>query len=96
MTKRHTDGATGWMGIVRQDALLIRELQLLTGQVTYLATYETNSIEDGNSTDFDSDTGDEAARFMIDGGVFRTFEHPVASGAALANNDKFELGSYSV
>jgi IMP cyclohydrolase len=90
------NGEIAWMGIVRHDALLVREVQLSAGKAIYLATYEVNSIDDNLSTEFDASTAADAARFIIDGGVFSTFEHPVTGGAALAGSHNFHLGSYSV
>ena len=44
----------GYLGIVRRDALLVREFDLVPGQVRYLSTYEKNRPCDDQVTgDFD-------------------------------------------
>ena len=89
-------GDTGWLGIVRSDALVVKEVPLVAGHAVYLATYEADDVRDSQSSAFDAATAAEAARFMVDGGTFQELERPVASAAALAREGGFELGSYAV
>ena len=89
-------GDTGWLGIVRSDALVVKEVPLVAGHAVYLATYEADDVRDSQSSAFDAATAAEAARFMVDGGTFQELERPVASAVALAREGGFELGSYAV
>ena len=83
-----------WLAIVRHDALIVRQVPLTPGTAHYLATYEADDIRDEQTSDFDPQTPDETARFVVDGGAFASLQHPVASGAALATKGGFEFGTY--
>lgn len=89
-------GRTGWFGIIRKDALIVREVPLEPGRVSYLATYEADDIRDDQSSEFDASNADQAARFIIDRGTFVTLEKPITSAAALAGNHSFQLGKFVV
>ena len=89
-------GDSGWLGIVRRDALVVREAPLQAGTATYLATYEANDIRDTNRSEFDATSADAAARAVIYAGAFRQLEKPVTSAAALAGPEGFALGSHVV
>ena len=86
-------GDSGWLGIVRRDALVVKEVALVAGRALYLATYEADDVRESQASDFDAATAEEAARFVMDGGTFRELERPVASAAALAAEQGFKLGS---
>ena len=83
---------SGFLGIVRKDALLVREFILKPGDIRYLSTYEKNRPSDRQYSDaFDGACADCAAQYVIDGGIFAEFTHPVTSAAAFASGDGFEL-----
>ncbi|MDD3885491.1 MAG: IMP cyclohydrolase [Victivallaceae bacterium] len=82
----------GYLGIVRKDALLVREFTLKPGEVRYISTYEANKPSDQQfSAEFDGACADCAAQYVIDGGVFADFSNAVTSAAAMANGDGFDL-----
>ena len=88
----HRSEPRGFLGIVRRDALLIREVALKPGEAQYLSTYEKNAPCDSNCEPaFTARNADEAAQFVVDGGVFKEFTHAVTSAAAVAERDGFEL-----
>ncbi len=89
-------GDFGWLGIVRRDALVVKQVLLQAGKATYLATYEANDIQDTNWSMFDATSADGAAREIVDGGAFSQMEKPVTSAAALAGPEGFLLGSHVV
>ena len=89
-------GDTGWLGIVRRDALVVKEVALAPGRALYLATYEADDVRELQASDFDAATAVEAARFAVDGGAFRDMEKPVTSAAALAGAQGFTLGRHTV
>ena len=89
-------GDTAWLGVVRPDALVVKEVPLVAGRARYLATYEADDVRDGQESDFDARSAEASARFIVDGGVFATLERPVTSAAALANDAGFALGTYVV
>ncbi|MCQ2379639.1 MAG: IMP cyclohydrolase [Victivallaceae bacterium] len=87
------DRPVGYLGIVRRDAVLVREFSLRPGCAYYVSTYEKNRPADSNIDEsFDAQTAADAAAYAIGGGVFADFEKPVCSAAALANGDKFDFG----
>ncbi len=82
----------GYLGIIRKDAILIREFQLEAGQAYYLSTYEKCRPCDCNlEKEFHARTADEAAAHVVNGGVFATFENPVTSAAVIGTVDKVEF-----
>ena len=89
-------GDTGWLAIVRKNALIVREVALHAGQALYLATYEADDVRDTQMSSFDAKTAASAAEFVVSGGSFANLEKPVTSAAALVNNTGFALGTYIV
>ena len=89
-------GDTGWLGIVRRDALVVKEVPLHAGEAMYLATYEASDVQDSHRSEFDAASADDAARFIVEGGAFSRLEKPVTSAAALAGPRGFALGSHVV
>ena len=88
----HRTQPVGFLGIVRKDALLVRELALKPGEAYYLSTYEKNRPADANRDGaFDADNAEAAAQYVVDGGVFADFTHAVTSAAAVAEAGGFEL-----
>ena len=82
----------GYLGIVRRDALLVREFDLVPGRVRYLSTDEKNRPCDDQVTgDFDGTCAHCAVNYVVDGGIFADFTNPVTSAAAVAEGDGYEL-----
>lgn len=82
----------GYLGIIRSDAILVREFKLVPGEIRYLSTYEKNRPSDDQvSTNFAAPCVNCAAQYVIDGGIFADFSNPVTSAAALASEDGFDL-----
>ena len=80
------------LGIVRHDAILVREFPLEPGKIYYLSTYEKNAPCAHNCDEaFDAADADALCRYMISGGVFADFEKPVTSAAALWNGSGYSL-----
>jgi len=93
----HKDEPVGFLGIIRRDALLVREMKLENGKAFYLSTYEKNRPADDNREDgFGALTAEEATAFVIGGGVFASFTNPVTACAAVAANGGFELAFKTV
>ena len=89
-------GDTGWLAVVRKDALVVKELPLEAGKVVYVATYEADDVRGEQSSEFDASTAAEAAAFAVSGGAFADLEKPVTSVAALTNEAGFALGTHIV
>jgi len=82
----------GYLGIIRKDAVLVREFTLKPGEVRYLSTYERNRPCDENvDTAFDGMCAECAANYVVNGGVFADFTNSVTSAAAVAEEGGFQL-----
>ena len=82
----------GYLGIIRKDALLVREFTLVPGEIRYLSTSEKNRpCDDQVATGFAAPCVNCAAQYVVDGGIFAEFTNPVTSAAALASEDGFDL-----
>jgi IMP cyclohydrolase len=90
------EGDTGWLGIVRADALVVKAVPLEAGRVWWIATYEADDVSAQQSFDFDAADAGAAARAAVDGPGFAELTHPVTSGAALARGEHFELATHRV
>lgn len=87
---------TGWLAVVRDNGLEVREMPLQAGKFFYVATYEENSLTLDQSGDYDATNADEACDFIIGKGVFADREKPVTSVAAVAQGDSFEMAAKDV
>ena len=84
----------GYLGIIRKDAVLVREFKLEPGVARYISTYEKNAPADANiDTGFQAACQNCAAQYVVDGGVFAGFEQPVTSAAAMEDGDGFALAT---
>lgn len=86
----------GWGGIVRADGLHVRAFALEPGKAFYFATYEVNDPRPDYSSDFEAETAQEAAEWIVSGGAFAELEKPVCSAAAVATADGFDLAGFTV
>ena len=89
-------GTSGWLGIVRRDALVVKEVPLQPGRARWIATYEADDVRDAQELDLDAADAAAAARFVATGGGFAELKNAVTSAAALAANDSFELATHVV
>jgi len=82
------DSAIGYLGIVRHDALLVREFALEPGMAYYVCTYEHNcpGPEYADSA-FQVDSADAACRYVLGQGVFAELERPITAACAVAADD---------
>jgi IMP cyclohydrolase len=84
--------SVGYLGIIRKDAVLVREFNLEPGKCYYLSTYEKNRPCGCNlDENFDCESAECAASYVVDGGVFAEFTNPVTSAVALAGEEGFDL-----
>ena len=90
----HRTEAIGYLGIVRKDAVLVREVALEEGKIFHISTYEHNCpCPKQADAAFDAADAAAAAQYAVDGGIFADFTHPVTSAAALAAADGFEVAT---
>jgi len=84
---------TGWLSVVRPDGLEVRRMPLVPGRFFYVATYEENTLSEGQSGDYDATTVMEACRFILGRGVFAERTNAITAVAAMATADGFELAT---
>jgi IMP cyclohydrolase len=91
------NGDEGYLGIIRHDALLVKSFKLQPGKINYIATYEhiypCGHYQDDN---FTAVTAESACQYVINGGIFAGFEHPVTAASAMAAGDGFTLSAVVV
>ena len=87
----HKSLPIGYLGIIRKDAVLVREFDLKDGELHYISTYECNSPCDKYAdNNFNAVTAADAAQYVVDGGVFADFTNSVTSAAAVVKDGEFE------
>ena len=87
---------TGWLAVVRDNGVEVREMPLEAGKFFYVATYEESSLSLEQSGDYTASSADEACDFAIGGGVFAEREKPVTAVAAVSTGNGFDLASKDV
>ena len=82
------------LGIVRKDAVIVRDFDLQPGIAYYVATYE-HSIPCTHFKDekFDVSSAYEAKEYIFNKGVFAELEKPVTSAGVYFNGSDFEVAS---
>lgn len=81
------DGKKGWLAIVRKDALLVKEFDMVPGQAFYVCTYERNEPGAAQADlSFDAASAEDCCGYVLGGGVFADFEKPVSAACALADS----------
>ena len=85
------DSGTGYLGIVRHDALLVREFSLEPGEAYYVATYEHHAPSPHyRDREFDAVDAADACAYMLGKGVFADLERPITAACAVEAADGFE------
>jgi len=84
---------TGYLGIVRHDALLVKQIELKPGTVSYVCTYEHDEPDPAYAdNEFDAENAIEACNYMLGKGVFESMEYPITAASAVADKQ----GSYQI
>ena len=83
---------SGFLGIVRSDAILVRAFQLKEGEAFYLATYEHDYPDERfRDANFQVANAVEACDYILGKGVFENLELPVSSACAIENGSGFTI-----
>lgn len=70
----------GFIGTVRADGIEISSFELEENSCHVICTYELDRVE-SKGHPFVAQTADEAARYVVDGGIFKDLELPICSAA---------------
>lgn len=77
---------TSFLGIVRKDAVIVREFEFKPGTVYYVCTYERNApCENYKDEAFSFGTAADACKYVFSKGAFAELENPVCSTVAFAS-----------
>jgi IMP cyclohydrolase len=80
------------IGIVRSDALLVRELDLPKGVLRYVATYEHDSPDDAyGESDWKIQSAVEGCAHILGKGVFADLERPIVAACAIEEEKTFSV-----
>jgi len=80
----------GFLGIARIDAVEVTSFSLEENTCKVICTYEMDRLE-SKTYPFVASSAEEAAKYVVDGGIFKELEKPVCSAAWMG-----ELASYDV
>ncbi|MFO7821537.1 MAG: IMP cyclohydrolase [Lentisphaeria bacterium] len=89
------DAQTGYLGIVRHDALHVQAFELTPGKAHYVCTYEHNRTSDDYcDSAFDCADAEAACRYILGKGIFAEMEKPVSSACAVHTaGDGYEVAA---
>jgi IMP cyclohydrolase len=70
----------GYIGTVRMDGVEVSSFDLEDNSGHIICTYEMDRVE-SKSYPFVAENADEAAKYVVDGGVFKELEQPICAAA---------------
>ena len=70
----------GFVGTVRVDAVEISSFELELNSCHVICTYEMDRVQ-SKGYPFVAETAEEAARYTVDGGIFKDLEKPICAAA---------------
>ena len=70
----------GFVGTVRADAVEISSFELELNSCHVICTYEMDRVQ-SKGYPFVAETAEEAARYTVDGGIFKDLEKPICAAA---------------
>jgi IMP cyclohydrolase len=80
------------LGVIRQDAVLVREFTLQPGEALYIATYEHNTLsEDYRDRQFEAASAVDGCDYVLGKGVFSAFERPITAACAFEGQTGFSV-----
>jgi IMP cyclohydrolase len=86
------ESRSGYLGIIRHDAILVRSFNLKAGEAFYLATYDQDYPDERfHDENFDVSDAAEACEYILGKGVFESLELPVSAACAMENGAGFEM-----
>jgi IMP cyclohydrolase len=80
------------LGVIRRDAVLVREFEVEAGEALYVATYEHNTLsKDYRDGAFEVVTAEDACDYVLGKGVFSDFDHPISAACAFEEQTGFSV-----
>jgi len=84
---------SGFLGIVRNDGLNVRQVPLEPGNAFYVSTYEKNDVVLDNTESFEVSGADAACEYIMSYGVFGEMTNPVSAVCAFEKEGGFEIAA---
>ena len=85
--------STGTLGIIRHDALFVKDFDLKNGWIYYIATYNHDYPDEKfNDKPFQVNDVNQACDYILGKGVFADFELPVSAACAIETDKGFVIG----
>jgi len=85
------NGSEAFIGIVTADGLMVSRVPEETP--VYISTYEQTEPA---ATEFEAGSPEEAAEFILKGGEFASFTHPVTAAAAFNDGEGWNLATREI
>ncbi len=83
---------SGYLAIVRKNALHVCEFDLQPGEAFYVATYEHNvPCAHYKDTAYNAATADEACRYILGQGVFAELERPITAACVVDRDGDWQV-----
>ncbi|MHB9037531.1 MAG: IMP cyclohydrolase [Armatimonadota bacterium] len=70
----------GYIGTVRADGVEVSSFDLESNSCHVICTYEMDRVE-SKSYPFVAESADDAAKYVVDGGIFKELEQPICAAA---------------
>ncbi len=88
---------TAYLGIIRKDALMVKEVSLSCGQCIYISTYAHNEISPEYSTNtFNANDAEQVVNYVLNQDVFAQMEHGICAVSAFSNNNGYDIASRNI
>ena len=87
-------GDVGWLGIVRKDGLIVKEIPLRCGRVAFVATYEKDDISETQAVALEENDVASPAKAVVHAPGFRDFSNVVLGVSVVAQSHNFALDSH--
>ncbi len=84
---------SAWLAVVRDDGLETRRVSLEAGCLSYVATYEENSLVETQRDRFTGESAADMCRHILGQGVFAERERPVTAVGVVETDTGFEMYS---
>lgn len=87
-------GEAGWLAVVRHDALVVKEVPLANGQVSYVSTNGAQDVSPRQVAPVRASEAEKLAEEACHGPGFTHFTHPVTAAALVSAGRTFRSGWY--
>jgi len=91
-----TNKRSAFLGIVKEQSIHVSSVSLLPGELYYISTYEKDRIVEEQKEIFSAEDATQAARYVMEQGIFSKMSHGVVSASAFEKGLSFELSTHTL